>query len=58
LKGKDNILNSCLQGKGPDDTGDTSEDQLLTNNPSVDDGTEYVKRGCSNITVNDPQGDE
>jgi hypothetical protein len=47
-----------LQGKGPDDTGDTSEDQLLTNNPSVDDGTEYVKRGCSNITVNDPQGDE
>jgi hypothetical protein len=47
-----------LKGQCPDDTGYATQDKFFTDDPSIDDGTEYIKRGSSNVSVNDSKCDE
>ena len=58
LERQNHIFHRCLQCQRPDDTRDSSQYKVFTDNTSIDDCTENVKRGCSDVSVNDPQGDQ
>src|SRR5690606_473472 len=51
-KHDDHIVDGCLQGQDPEDTGEPSQNKLRGNQTIGDDGFENIKRRSSDIPEN------